>query len=76
MVAQGPALPHVGAVRKLEDADLHRRSQMSWHDRAMDHRPADEPGNFETWVETRLAPELLPGDIVIHDGEAGKQMIQ
>jgi transposase len=61
---------HACPVRRLEDADLHRRSALPCHGRALDHRCADEQGALRTWVETQLAPELEPGDVVILDNVA------
>jgi transposase len=44
MGAERRALPRPCAVRRLEDADLHRRSALSRHGRAPDRRCADEQG--------------------------------
>lgn len=44
LVAEGTTLLHACPVRRLEDADLHRRSALPCHGRALDHRCADEQG--------------------------------
>ena len=44
LVAEGTTLLHACPVRRLEDADLHRRSALPCHGRALDHRCTDEQG--------------------------------
>jgi transposase len=58
-----------GAVRALEDADLHRRATLSWAHRAVRHRRPDESAHLRN-LETQLAPTLAKGDVVILDNLA------
>ena len=64
---KGERLRSEGSVRALEDPDLHRRIALRRPHRALRHRGAHGPANFETYVETQLAPTLEQGDIVIMD---------
>lgn len=63
MVTQGPTLLQPSPIRRVENPDLHRRTETASDDyqRPMDHRI------FETWIETQLAPALSQGDVVILD---------
>ena len=57
LVAQGRALSDACAVRRLEDADLHRRPALPWHGRAMDRRCADEQAPLR---DSMSRPNWLP----------------
>ena len=66
----------------MADTDLHRRAAMPRSCRAVDRQRADECCHLRSYVETQLAPELSPGDVVIldnvgfHKNERAAQLVR
>jgi len=57
----------LAATAPFGQPDIHRRAAVRWAGRALGSERADEPAAFDAYIETQLAPELQPGDVVILD---------